>query len=381
MSGSRNRGNERFYISPAVRRHQQQLMMQRERELNFLQYHQLQHQQQQVHVMMMRQFEEQQRLIQQQQQQAQIQEQQMRLRREIRAQPAAEEMRSELVESTLVENSQMIRTNIDRLVETVTPCVPVRYLPEPRRNGQEVHEAGGLIQFYNLDDLWESYREWSAYGAGVDVKLKGNQNVTQYYVPSLSSIQLYVDPATARPVIDTISQRMSLMSIAPGSSTGESSHSRGRLIFEYQEHEPPHLRKPLFDMISALAIGFSDLKKYRSCDLLPSSWISVAWYPIYRIPTGPSLKTLEASFLTFHHLATPPTSDRNIVGAKASHKMNLPVFGLASYKLGSPILPLLDSEQRLSDSLFESAKNWIEHLDVYHPDYNFFLRNGKSLES
>lgn len=67
---------------------------------------------------------------------------------------------------------------------------------QPRRKGQEASEARS-IKFYNLDDLWESYREWSAYGVGVDLKLNGNENVTQYFVPSLSIIQLYVDPGTA----------------------------------------------------------------------------------------------------------------------------------------------------------------------------------------
>lgn len=62
--------------------------------------------------------------------------------------------------------------------------------------------------------------------------------------------------------------------------------------------------------------------------------------------------------------------------------MVLPVFGLASYKFKNLILPpLLDYEQRLSDSLFESAKNWIEYLNVNHPDFNFFTRKRKSSET
>lgn len=46
------------------------------------------------------------------------------------------------------------------------------------------------------------------------------------------------------------------------------------------------------------------LRTLRSVDLLPGSWLSVAWYPIYRIPTGPTLRDLAACFLTFHSLSS-----------------------------------------------------------------------------
>uniref|UniRef100_A0A7N0TUN6 Uncharacterized protein n=1 Tax=Kalanchoe fedtschenkoi TaxID=63787 RepID=A0A7N0TUN6_KALFE len=263
MSDSRNRGNERFYSPPAARRRQQHLVMhreQREAELMFLQHQQYihQHHQQQLHLtaMMRLQYEEelrQQRLF--LLQQAQLHEQQMMAaRRETQVQAAeveAEDSRSEVVESALSGDSSRITTNIDRLVQTVTPCVQARFQPQPRRNGQELLEAG-LNQYYYLDDLWECFREWSAYGAGVELTLNGNENVTQYYVPSLSLIQLYVDPATSRNLgINAISQRMSEMTMAPrtSTSTGESSQSRENLIFEYQEHELPHQRMPLFDKV------------------------------------------------------------------------------------------------------------------------------------
>lgn len=49
-----------------------------------------------------------------------------------------------------------------------------------------------------LRDVWEAYREWSAYGAGVPLVLDGCDGVVQYYVPYLSAIQLYGDPAVLR---------------------------------------------------------------------------------------------------------------------------------------------------------------------------------------
>lgn len=47
--------------------------------------------------------------------------------------------------------------------------------------------------YYCLEDLWESFDEWSAYGCGVHVVLNGSDNVDQYYVPYLSAIQLYAN--------------------------------------------------------------------------------------------------------------------------------------------------------------------------------------------
>lgn len=45
--------------------------------------------------------------------------------------------------------------------------------------------------YFTLNDLWESFREWSAYGAGVPLVLNNCDSVIQYYVPYLSGIQLY----------------------------------------------------------------------------------------------------------------------------------------------------------------------------------------------
>lgn len=51
--------------------------------------------------------------------------------------------------------------------------------------------------YFVLGDVWESFAEWSAYGTGVPLNLNSNNNnkdrVFQYYVPSLSAIQIYAD--------------------------------------------------------------------------------------------------------------------------------------------------------------------------------------------
>jgi hypothetical protein len=50
--------------------------------------------------------------------------------------------------------------------------------------------------YFMLNDLWETFKEWSAYGAGVPLVLDEGDSVVQYYVPYLSGIQLYGEPAT-----------------------------------------------------------------------------------------------------------------------------------------------------------------------------------------
>ena len=52
--------------------------------------------------------------------------------------------------------------------------------------------------YFVLGDVWESFAEWSAYGTGVTLSLHNSNykdRVIQYYVPSLSAIQIYTDQA------------------------------------------------------------------------------------------------------------------------------------------------------------------------------------------
>lgn len=52
---------------------------------------------------------------------------------------------------------------------------------------------GELQPYFVLGDLWESFKEWSAYGAGVPLILNDSDCVVQYYVPYLSAIQIYCE--------------------------------------------------------------------------------------------------------------------------------------------------------------------------------------------
>lgn len=314
--------------------------------------------------------------------------------------------------------------NLERFLESVTPSVQAQYLS--KMTVRDWRTCNVEYQpFFVLSDLWESFKEWSAYGAGVPLLLNDNDSAVQYYVPYLSGIQLYADLSKSTTKLRRLGEESdgeySRDSCSDGSSDseqdrggsnysgnkslrvsrlpsreqhlefqegfssdeGEPGSSEGSLFFEYFARDQPYCREPLADKISDLAHDVPELRTLRSCDLLPSSWLSVAWYPIYRIPTGPTLKDLDACFLTFHSLHTPMT------GTKAMHppvvknpsesdgvpQISLPVFGLASYRYKVSLwTPNGGPQRQLENSLLQAADNWLNLLHVNHPDFSFFCR-------
>ncbi|KAL0430174.1 UNVERIFIED_CONTAM: hypothetical protein Sradi_0643400 [Sesamum radiatum] len=322
--------------------------------------------------------------------------------------------------------------NLERFLESVTPSVPAQYLS--KMTVRDWRTCNVEFQpFFVLSDLWASFKEWSVYGAGVPLMLNDRDRVVQYYVPYLSGIQLYADLSKSTSKLRRLGEesdgeyfrdsssdgssdseqdrgglsysreplnylqtsdgslrvdqlfREQHMAFQEGFSSdeGESGNSQGCLLFEYFARDQPYCREPLADKISDLAHHFPELKTLRSCDLLPSSWISVAWYPIYRIPTGPTLKDTDACFLTFHSLHT------SMSGSEAMHppivtypaesdgvpQISLPVFGLASYKYKASLwTPDAGRQRLLANSLLQAADNWLSLLQVTHPDFAFFCR-------
>ncbi|KAK8565510.1 hypothetical protein V6N13_020611 [Hibiscus sabdariffa] len=382
---TRNQTRDRFYNPPAVRRRQQQLQRQ-----------------QQTH--------------------RPLQNEKWRPLNKGSQVDSITETRTDSDESTLSLPKVAKLSNLDRLMEAVTPFVPSHCSPEANFRGCETRETD-LDSYYCLSDLWECFSEWSAYGVGVPLVLNGSDSVKQYYVPYLSGIQLYVDPHRPRTSEDGDAESLRETSNAGssdsetdrrvkggvdgasaqhnsqsmnGSHTSSSSDedqvgkSTRLLIFEYFEQEQPHHRKPLYDKISGLASQFPEIRMYRSSDLLPASWISVAWYPIYRIPMGPTLQNQDASFLIFHSLSThsqtgkgrnqlqyPASSSRKVSGVDASTNITLPVFGLASYKLkGSILAPNGAQEWQQASSLLQAADDWLQCLQVHHPDFQFFASHN-----
>ncbi|KAL8241880.1 hypothetical protein R6Q59_012182 [Mikania micrantha] len=299
--------------------------------------------------------------------------------------------------------------NLERFLESITPSVPSQ-LKQRTRGGWRTCDENQ--PYFVLGDLWDSFKEWSAYGAGVPLILNDTDSVVQYYVPYLSGIQLYMnssaksrhhsedsDVDSFRDSSSDVSsdfdlpkselhQRFDQLSLnyqhalqeGFSSDEGESMRPQSCLSFEYLEHSQPWGREPLTDKILDLACCFPELKSVKSCDLLSSSWLSVAWYPIYRIPMGPTLKDLDACFLTFHSLHTPITGNQcehpQVVlqpgETDGVQKISIPVFGLASYKLKAPLW--INNEHVLLNDLFQAANSWLTNLQVNHPDFLFFSR-------
>ncbi|TKW14657.1 hypothetical protein SEVIR_5G181000v4 [Setaria viridis] len=294
--------------------------------------------------------------------------------------------------------------NLERFVAAVTPSVPAQYPSKRAARGWRTNGVDGDQDrpYFVLRDVWEAYGEWSAYGAGVPLMLDGCDGVVQYYVPYLSAIQLYGDPAVLR---TSTSPSRHMMNDSDGDShesssdassdcgngrlkhltregfssdDGESGDPHDRLLFQYLEFDSPFCREPLTDKVSSLSARFPGLKSLKSSDLSLRSWISVAWYPIYRIPTGPTLKDLDACFLTFHRLSTR-VGDH--VGAiqyawGSSPNISLPVFGMASYKFSKSVWSSNDEDWQLASGLLQAAADWLRDSRASHPDYQFFVSRG-----
>ncbi|KAL8226998.1 hypothetical protein R6Q57_016830 [Mikania cordata] len=351
-----------------------------------------------------------------QQQQKQVQQEEQKV------QPQRQQEKQQQLESMMSSSRNDVTTNLDRFMKHTTPIVSAQYFPKTSMKGWR-NQENGCHPYFILGDLWESLKEWSAYGAGVPLVLNESDMVVQYYVPYLSAIQLYVDPSTPvtsirRPGeesdsgssratssdggyeprveennVGSINKSFNKLTLRGGDSfvgnrvteEGEIRNPPGLLIFEYFERALPYHRAPLVDKISDLASKFPELKTYRSCDLTRSSWVSVAWYPIYRIPVGPSLQSLDASFLTFYSLSTPL---KNMDGEKPPHhgssviknddvgtpcRLTLPIFGLAAYKFkNSDWTESGVHGMEKVNSLMNSTENWLWNLNVHHPDFVFF---------
>lgn len=285
--------------------------------------------------------------------------------------------------------------------------------------------------YFSLGELWESFEEPSAYGVGVPLKIGDNETVIQYYSPSLSGIQLFSrdfclplleprhcdsdcsetdfrDSSSDSSDYDCYNDRVSGESLrshlgSPRENSGTvvdlcdqcRDCSGGSLLLEYFELEPPHVRMPFSDKISELELKCQSIRSLKSVELHPLSWMAVAWYPIYQIPTGLSMPDLGASFLTMHSLSSPlpdpagscvycseefwiaPASLPQ-VKEKNGHQTSLaiditsiPPFGLASYKMRGSLWSSSSSDP-VMHKLHASADNWLRQLSVNLPDHSFF---------
>jgi hypothetical protein len=85
------------------------------------------------------------------------------------------------------------RCNLELFLEATTPVVPTTACSSKKSmNGWKQSDEENALPFFSLGDLWDGFRESSAYGIAVPIVLNGcSDGVVQYYVPYLSAIQLY----------------------------------------------------------------------------------------------------------------------------------------------------------------------------------------------
>ncbi|MCD7449792.1 hypothetical protein HAX54_001529 [Datura stramonium] len=251
----------------------------------------------------------------------------------------------------------------------------------------------------SLKNLWQWYEKHGNYG--LEVKAEDHRNARQfgmdhfefraYFVPYLSSIQLFKDHRThpihndtrtlgsmevdgkmnktsesssnvelrsifsvlvPQPVVEDSSSLLRKGGLSDSGSSSECSNGDlhhlpdefelsddMELLFEYFESEQPQRRRPLFETIQEVVSGDGCPKNCRSYgdptilhtvslhDLHPHSWFSVAWYPIYRIPDG----NLRAAFLTYHSLGHFIQREQSLKACSVDVCTVSPIIGLQSY--------------------------------------------------
>ncbi|GAB2234661.1 hypothetical protein Droror1_Dr00003921 [Drosera rotundifolia] len=323
----------------------------------------------------------------------------------------------------MMGKESMMNSNLECFLRCTTPVVPSQFLPksEMRNLNRLWHPwEREKIECFSLSDLWNCYDEWSAYGAGVPITLSTGETLVQYYVPYLSAIQIFTSTPPLTPVFrddtdsgdgetkDSFSESLSDENESDKSSSkwdGCSSEEGGfenechwplndRLGYrycQYFEKSTPYGRVPLMDKVSGLAQRYPGLMSLRSVDLSPASWMAVAWYPIYHIPMGRTIKDLSTCFLTYHTLSSSfqdmdhvDDFEGSSTGWKSSRKegegIPLSAFGLATYKMQGPVWISgrggRDQERLLS--LLGVADSWLKQLRVQHHDFNYFngIRHG-----
>nr|GLL41535.1 uncharacterized protein LOC109167854 [Ipomoea trifida] len=302
-------------------------------------------------------------------------------------------------------------SNLQNFLSSVTPTVS---LHAPKQ------KDGDAIECFTLGDLWDCYEEWSVYGVGIPVILNSGLSVTQYYVPYLSAIQIYTNKPqqTSRnqkeneDVASTEGEKKdeSLSKERDGISIERSkdccddkpsskAEQHGHLYFQFCDTVSPYWRIPFIEKIGEFAEVHPGLMTFKTTDLSPASWISVAWYPIYQIPTkGNHKDRLSTCFLTYHALSASsilggvnPDKDENKKGKKvlemvkgeegnnniikSGNVLYRPYpFGMATYRLDDEIWingNTFDDYERIID-LYNAAESWLKQLNFWHHDFNFF---------
>ncbi|XP_055808504.1 uncharacterized protein LOC129877053 [Solanum dulcamara] len=308
-----------------------------------------------------------------------------------------------------------MQSNLDCFLNCTAPLVPSQFLAK-----SEIRNLNRLwhpwerekVEYFKLADLWNCFDEWSAYGAGIPIRLDTGETLVQYYVPYLSAIQIFTSTSPANflreeaesvcETRDSFSDSLSDESesekllrwdgcsseegVAEQDSLSRTNDRLGYLYFQYIERCTPYGRVPLMDKINGFAKRYPGLMSLRSVDLSPASWMAVAWYPIYHIPMGRTIKDLSTCFLTFHTLSSSfhdmdleDDMENGSSKRKVGESISLPPFGLATYKMQGDvwISDRSGRDQERLVSLFSVADSWLKQLGVQHHDFNYMsIRRG-----
>ncbi|WVY96665.1 hypothetical protein V8G54_028816, partial [Vigna mungo] len=312
-------------------------------------------------------------------------------------------------------------TNLERFLVCVTPDVPSLTLQgscsDP--NGQWVPPGKDTVEYFNLKDLWDCYYDWSAYGVGTPMMFE-NGDTMQYHVPYLSAIQIYSSKAVAaasrlgkedsegtesdswsedsgsdklsRTLSNNSSKAWDVASLDSNSDqVGSWTAKDNELYLQYNETSPYWQRVPFSEKIAELARSHPALMTLKSADISPTSWMAVAWYPLYSVPCQKSKKDL-SSFLTFHTLSSfqdlARTYDeidtgstacfssgwRRIIREKCKKQeggcISLFPFGLATYKMQKNVWS--NTSNKVVSDLYNAADSRLKLLNADHHDFNFF---------
>ncbi|KAH0449299.1 hypothetical protein IEQ34_023099 [Dendrobium chrysotoxum] len=139
---------------------------------------------------------------------------------------SASSVSSSWCSSLVSENTRS--SNLDRFLESTTPSIAAQFFYKTTKGGCRTCDVE-CQPYFTLTELWDSFKEWSAYGASVPLVLNGSDCVVQYYVPYLSGIQLYGK-----------------------SSRRFGEKSDGMLLFEFLEQNAPHSREPLSNKANSI---------------------------------------------------------------------------------------------------------------------------------
>ncbi|KAK8360150.1 hypothetical protein V6Z12_A04G143200 [Gossypium hirsutum] len=158
---------------------------------------------------------------------------------------------------------------------------------------------------FKLSEVWESYSEWSAYGVAVPILLNNGDRVVQYYSPTLSALQLYTstlidDKLWGKDKNDKTSSNDNRSCLGSNVAKNDDNSCNiqttadrcGYLYCQYDETTTPYDRVPFTEKIKELGKHYPGLINLHCMNLSLYSWIAVAWYPVYQIPTAINVKEL-----------------------------------------------------------------------------------------